>query len=71
MPEGKGHVCAAVRAQELLLERRLVHWVQRANRQQGVAPTTSMVLDAAEQQRVVGPRADELRPHVAMNETVR
>ena len=68
MPEGTGYVCAAVRAQKILLERRLVHWVQRANRQQGVAPTTSMVLDAAEAQRMADPRADELRPHGAAHE---
>ena len=62
-----GHVCAAVRAQTILLERRLAHWAQRANRQQGVAPTTSMVLDAAEAQRMADPRADELRPKGAVD----
>ena len=49
MLEGKGHVC--------LLERRLAHWAQCANRQRSVAPTTNMVLDAAEQQRMADPRA--------------
>ena len=65
MLEGKGHVCAAVRAEKLLLERRLVQWVQRVNRQQGAAPTTSVVFNAAEQQRMAGPRADELPPQSA------
>ena len=55
-------------ARKKMLERRLAHWVQRANRQQGVAPTTSMVLDVAEAQRMADPPADELRPHGAAHE---
>jgi hypothetical protein len=57
MPEGTAYVCAAVRAQKILLEQRLVHWVHRTNRQQGVAPTTNMVLDVAEEHRMADPRA--------------
>ena len=68
MPEGTAYVSAAVRAQKILLEQRLVHWVHRTNRQQGVAPTTSMVLDVAEEHRVADPRAHVLRPHVAARE---
>ena len=55
MPEGTAYVSAAVRAQKILLEQRLVHWVHRTNRQQGVAPTTSMVLDVAEEHRMADP----------------
>jgi len=51
MPERTAYVSAAVRAQKFLLEQRLVRWAHRTNRQQCVAPTTSMVLDAAEAQR--------------------
>ena len=68
MLEGKGHVCAAVRADKLLLERRLVHCAQRVSRLQGVAPTTSMVLDAVEQQRTAGHWANALRPQGAADE---
>ena len=37
MPEGTAYVSAAVRAQKILLEQRLVHWVHNTNRQQGIA----------------------------------
>ena len=68
MPEGTAYVSAAVRAQKILLEQRLVHWVHCTNRQQGVAPTTSMVLDVAEEHRVADPRAHVLRLHGATHE---
>ena len=68
MPEGTAYVCVAVRAQKILLEQRLVHWVHRTNRQQGVAPTTSMVLDVAEEHRMADPQAHVLRPHGATHE---
>jgi len=71
MPEGTAYVSAAVRAQKILLEQRLVHWVHRTNRQQGVAPTTSMVLDVAEEHRMADPRAHVLRPHGAAHEGAR
>ena len=48
MPKGTAYVSAAVRAQQILRMQRLVHCVHRVNRQQGVAPTTSVVLDVAE-----------------------
>ena len=57
MPEGTAYVCDAVRAQKFLLEQRIVHWAHHTNRQQGVAPSTSMVLDAAEEQRMADPWA--------------
>ena len=68
MPEGTAYVSAALRAQNILLAQQLVHWVHRANRQQGVAPATSLVLDAAEEHRVADPRAHVLRPHGAAHE---
>ena len=55
MPEGTAYVSAAVRAQKILLEQRLDHCVHCTNRQQGVAPTTSMVLNVAEEHRVADP----------------
>ena len=49
--EGAAHLCAAHLARKLLHHWRLVKSVRR---KQDAAPTTSMVLDAAEQQRAEG-----------------
>ena len=51
--EDNGQPCAAGRACKLLQAWCLLHLVNCVNWQQGVSPTTGMVLDATEQQRAV------------------